>query len=260
MSACIYGIKNKINGKYYIGQSINFISRKSRHLFLLKKGDHHSKYLQNAWNKYGEDNFIFEILEENISLENVKIKEKEWIEKNGDYNMDKNGRNPYTKQAIKNMSNAHINKKSARRLLNDEQAKYCLAINEFLGECERPLAKIFCCNRVVFRDLFRNKTYKDNVEQYNKLDLKSKIDLLKKGIKEIGYDIYSKQGGEMYGVLVHYFIFDLNFSVTKVASIFKKDTRTIKKIITGEVLPKSREIYSDYDKEILKEVSLLYYN
>ncbi len=260
MSACIYGIKNNINGKYYIGQTINLRNRKGRHKYLLKNNKHHNLRLQNAWNKYGEKNFEFIILEDNITLENLKTREDFWIKSIGYYNIDKNGREAYTEQALKNMRDAHLGQKSTRRILNNDEVKYCLSINEFLGECERPLAKLFDCNRIVFRNLFKGETYKEIVDQYNKLDLGEKINLLKEAIPKIGYNIFTKQGGELYGVLVHYFVFDLELSNSKVAKIFRKDSRTIKRIIDGQVLPKSKEIYSKYNKSILKEVALLYYN
>ncbi len=260
MSACIYGIKNKVNSKYYIGQTINLPGRKSRHIRLLRKNEHHSKYLQNSWNKYGEENFTFEIIEEGLSLEDVKERETYWIQKIGNYNMDKNGRNPYTKEAIQNMSDAHIGNRSPSRLLSDQEVKYCLAINEFMGECERPLSKLFNCNRIVFRNLFHGKGYRDIVEQYNQLDLEDRLSLLEKGISKINYNIYPTQGGELYGVLIHYLVFDLNLSNKEAAQIVKKSVRTIERVIAGEVLPKSKEIYSKYNKDILKRVSLLYYN
>lgn len=59
----IYQIRNKLDGKIYIGSAKNFTKRKSTHIRLLKKGSHHSRYLQNAWNKHGEVNFEFSILQ-----------------------------------------------------------------------------------------------------------------------------------------------------------------------------------------------------
>ena len=53
----IYSITNLTNGKRYIGKSLSIHSRWSQHRRDLKKGIHHSGFLQNAWNKYGEDNF-----------------------------------------------------------------------------------------------------------------------------------------------------------------------------------------------------------
>ena len=60
----IYSIKNNINGKMYIGQSVHIYSRWSSHKSKLRKGIHGNPYLQNAWNKYGEDNFTFSIIKQ----------------------------------------------------------------------------------------------------------------------------------------------------------------------------------------------------
>ena len=60
----VYEIKNKINGKRYIGSTImTFTKRLEHHRCLLRKNTHKNKHLQRAWNKYGEDNFEFSILE-----------------------------------------------------------------------------------------------------------------------------------------------------------------------------------------------------
>jgi group I intron endonuclease len=60
----VYEIKNKVNGKRYIGSTImSFSKRLEHHRCLLKNGTHKNAYLQNAWNKYGEDNFEFNIIE-----------------------------------------------------------------------------------------------------------------------------------------------------------------------------------------------------
>ena len=59
----IYSIKNLINNKQYTGSTkSSFHSRKTKHYTNLIKNTHHNEYLQNAWNKYGEENFIFELI------------------------------------------------------------------------------------------------------------------------------------------------------------------------------------------------------
>ena len=58
----IYKIENLVNGKVYIGQTISFKSRKSTHLSELRNGKKLNIKLQNAWDKYGEDNFVFKMI------------------------------------------------------------------------------------------------------------------------------------------------------------------------------------------------------
>ena len=60
----IYCIENLINHKKYIGQSANIEMRWRSHKSELRRNVHINDYLQKAWNKYGEDNFQFYILEE----------------------------------------------------------------------------------------------------------------------------------------------------------------------------------------------------
>lgn len=59
----VYAIINKTNGYIYVGSSINVHRRKLRHFRYLKNGEHENTHLQNAYNKYGEDSFVFVVLE-----------------------------------------------------------------------------------------------------------------------------------------------------------------------------------------------------
>ena len=82
-------IKNNINNKSYIGQSINIENRWTHHKSELNNNRHINDYLQNAWNKYGEDNFSFIVIEE---CKESELNEKEiyYINK---YNSMNNGYN-----------------------------------------------------------------------------------------------------------------------------------------------------------------------
>lgn len=76
--AGIYIIRNKKNGHCYVGQSHNIESRWKGHRDNLNKNKHHSPYLQNAWNLYGEKAFVFEVLEF-CKTRDLNQKEQEWI-------------------------------------------------------------------------------------------------------------------------------------------------------------------------------------
>lgn len=62
LNSVIYIIRCYKSIKVYIGSAVNFEDRKNCHLHLLRNNKHQAK-LQNAFNKYGKENFIFEILE-----------------------------------------------------------------------------------------------------------------------------------------------------------------------------------------------------
>ena len=70
----IYAIKNIINDKIYIGSSKNLHKRIDDYKYNLRHNKHRNQYLQNAWNKYGEKSFEFNIIEECLE-ENLILKE-----------------------------------------------------------------------------------------------------------------------------------------------------------------------------------------
>lgn len=74
MSCGIYKIENKINGKIYIGQSIEIERRWQKHLVA-----NDDFVIHRALKKYGKENFDFSIIEECNSLE-LNNKEKYWID------------------------------------------------------------------------------------------------------------------------------------------------------------------------------------
>lgn len=77
----VYGIYNKINGKIYIGKTKNFKLRISTHIRIAKSDSKiYGKFaIHNAIRKYGEDNFLYKILDTVKSEEIAFDREKQWI-------------------------------------------------------------------------------------------------------------------------------------------------------------------------------------
>lgn len=57
----IYKLVNKATGQCYVGQSVRAKKRIKEHFRLLRWNKHTNKHLQNAYNKYGSENFYGEI-------------------------------------------------------------------------------------------------------------------------------------------------------------------------------------------------------
>ena len=76
----IYIIQNTSNGKLYVGRTNNPSSRKRGHFSELRRGVHGNPKLQNAFNKYGEECFVFSVVE-TCSSDLVQNKELEWFDK-----------------------------------------------------------------------------------------------------------------------------------------------------------------------------------
>jgi group I intron endonuclease len=76
----VYRITNIVNGKSYIGSSVDVERRFTEHLRTLRNNTHRNIFLQRAWWKYGEDAFDFEAIEEMLADEYLLIREQAWID------------------------------------------------------------------------------------------------------------------------------------------------------------------------------------
>lgn len=79
MTSGIYCITNTKNKKRYIGSSSNINKRLHEHRTLLRKGKHHSRHLQAAWDKYGEEAFSFDLVC-TCEPEDLLAQEQFWID------------------------------------------------------------------------------------------------------------------------------------------------------------------------------------
>lgn len=78
--AGVYQIYCIPTGKIYIGSAVHIQHRWKQHCHRLNRGNHQNIYLQAAWNKYGEENFAFLVLEF-VEKSNLLRAEQEWIDK-----------------------------------------------------------------------------------------------------------------------------------------------------------------------------------
>ena len=87
----IYYIRNIVTNEYYIGQSMNLNRRLEAHFIRLEKNTHTNKKLQKSFNKYGSDNFEFNVCVY-APLQALDSLEEYYTNK---YDAIENGFNPY---------------------------------------------------------------------------------------------------------------------------------------------------------------------
>lgn len=85
MQTGIYEIVNTVNGKRYVGSSVDIKKRWQAHMLELRKGTHHAQHLQRSFNKYGEDKFILVIIRY-CERDELLAYEQEELDSGFDYN------------------------------------------------------------------------------------------------------------------------------------------------------------------------------
>lgn len=73
----IYTITNLIDNKIYVGYATNFRKRKGDHFANLNNNKHKNIHLQRAYNKYGRNNFVCELIEE-CEVKHLTSQENYW--------------------------------------------------------------------------------------------------------------------------------------------------------------------------------------
>ena len=76
----IYNIVCVPTGKIYIGSAVNLRRRRHEHWTALRCNKHSNRYLQRAWDKYGETAFSFEVVELILSAF-LLDREQYWLDK-----------------------------------------------------------------------------------------------------------------------------------------------------------------------------------
>lgn len=159
----IYKIENKLNQNLYIGITTNPQVRKNRHFNYLRLNKHPNLHLQSAFNKYGEENFFFEILESFESDEECAYKkEAEYIEKFDAYLNGYNGNRG---------SKAH---NGAPGRFTQEEIFQILACNHFYKRSGRVISEYFNCPNSTINNITYRRNYKNDCDIFDKKDEEEK--------------------------------------------------------------------------------------
>ena len=157
----LYQITNLINGKIYIGQTNNIQKRWSNH----KCGNAPHQVIARAIKKYGVENFKFEILYRNISIEEIDnleintIKEKNSLVPNG-YNVSKGGGGTQGIQKFgADNSNAHLTREEAQYILDNRNQPMYILYSDYSDKISYE----------TFKKIYHHQTYTNlttNTEEY----------------------------------------------------------------------------------------------
>ena len=160
----IYKIENLVNNKVYIGQAVNINNRWKGHLKELKHNNHTNRHLQNAWNKYGEENFKFDIIEE---CEEDKLTEREqyWIDYYGGLNSSDN----YNKRDAS--SKGHLSEESKLKVSRANKGKILGPLKE---ETKQKISRALKGRPAHNKGISVSKEIKDKISKANKGKPKSK--------------------------------------------------------------------------------------
>lgn len=127
----VYKITNKVNNKFYIGQTrVSIEHRFKQHIKRSSEPKKYNSHLYEAMRKYGVENFFIEIVEEvNTSLDDLYEREKYWIKyldaRNTfiGYNIDEGGRGGDVIHLLSKDKRDEINNKIRLQNLGKHQSR-----------------------------------------------------------------------------------------------------------------------------------------
>ncbi len=188
----VYKIINLVNGKFYIGSIASkngFKQRWNTHKRELNNNIHVNKHLQRAWNKYGKESFLFEIIEIILDRSIVLDREQYYLdllkpyERNIGYNSYQTAGSPLgskhtleTKQKmVKIQQEIKVigDKCSNSKFTNEEVLKMRELYNN--GESTKKIAIIYNSKHLVIFNILRNKTYNFNNQEIKKIKRDSEV-------------------------------------------------------------------------------------
>jgi len=176
----IYEIKCKLTGKIYIGSSVNINRRWMNHKNLLKQNKHYNKYLQSSWNKYGEENFEWRVIEI-VDKENLIESELKWFTNTDCHNPDLGfnltapvkgcfGYKPSNESRLKMSKSAKIaHSKRSKPLIEKSKIQNIIDLYKKGDTCNDISIKHNLSASTIYKILIENKVELRNKSEANKI-------------------------------------------------------------------------------------------
>jgi len=258
----IYSITNKLNNKKYIGSSKNVHIRFNSHRNDLNQNKHYNGHLQNSWNKYGEDNFVFNLIEKFNDLDNLFIAEQKWIEyyksfiDDYGYNMRPASKSScfgfkHSLETKKKHSERSKGESNGNSVLTEENVPIIRLLSKDEGITSSSLARYYKVGNSAVARIISNESWK-GVQPACLSD--DKILELKKDIfkNQSNSRVISNEGIKNIKLMLR----DTELLMNEIASIFNIDymvVKYIKKGITGKYIFVSDEDILDLNYNSLAE-------
>ena len=226
---CIYCYTNKVNGKKYVGQTVDFLKRYKEHIndsYNMNKKCGYNLPFHCAIRKYGIENFEIEILKENLKdyeemdyWERYYIAEFDLLVKNGKgYNLSDGGGNGNnfagkTEEEIK-----EIRRKISEAMKGENNPMYgrtsekspMYGKNPLAGKLDEELAEISRKLSEARREVWKNKSDEELAEISRKQSEANKDEKNPRARKVVSVDPitkqpiftwqYKKQATKFYGI------------------------------------------------------------
>jgi len=132
--AVIYQITNMLTGDFYIGSAQSFARREWQHRYDLKKNQHKNPHMQASWNKYGEESFVFEVIEEHLDGADILEVENTYLHRvvgqNNCFNVNRDAKQSRLGQKLSKESREKISKNRKGKMCGPAHYRYGQTVSE----------------------------------------------------------------------------------------------------------------------------------
>ena len=231
MCSGIYMIKNMINGKVYIGQAVNIERRWNEHISELNGNRHINTHLQRAWNKYGADNFIFNIVEE-CPKDELNDREIYYIAKYKAHNMKYGYNKTYGGDGLKATDEIRAKMSKSKAILSKEDVLQIVELFVTKHYSMTKLGKMFNVDAATIAPIINNTRFHIYDNEINAV--LAKYNLTREDLKgmKIKHDTKRKLSKADVLQIVELFI-TKHYSMYKLGKMFNVDGSTVRDIINN---------------------------